>query len=46
MENTTQQKIAFTTLRVMMQMIEKSIKNGYLPESWKEDDKGNNYESV
>ena len=45
MENTTQQKISFTTLRVMMQMIEKSIKNGYLDESWKED-KLNNYESI
>lgn len=45
MENTTQQKISFTTLRVMMQMIDKSIKNGYLDESWKED-KLNNYESI
>jgi hypothetical protein len=47
MENTTQQKtMAFTTLRVIMQMIEKSIKNGYLRPEWKELDKGNNYESI
>lgn len=46
MENTTQQKtMAFTTLRVIMQMIEKSIKNGYLTDDWKKD-KINNYESI
>jgi len=47
MENTTQQKrIAFTTLRVIMQMIEKSVRYGYLKPEWKELDKGNNYESI
>jgi len=46
MENTTQQKrIEFTTLRVMMQMIEKSIKNGYLTDNWK-DDKENDYKNI
>jgi len=46
MENTTQQnKIAFTTLRVMIQKIEKSIKNGYLTDDWKKD-KINIYESI
>jgi|GEM_PF-5145120 len=46
MENTTQQKtMAFTTLRVIMQMIEKSIKNGYLRDEWK-DDKINNYNNI
>lgn len=46
MENTTQQKkIAFTTLRVIMQMIEKSIKNGYLSDDWKKD-RINNYENI
>jgi hypothetical protein len=47
MENTTQQKrMAFTTLRVIMQMAEKSVKEGYLREAWKEEDRGNNYESI
>jgi hypothetical protein len=46
MENTTQQKtMAFTTLRVIMQMIEKSIENGYLRDNWK-DDKENNYKNI
>ena len=46
MENTTQQKrIEFTTLRVIMQMIDKSIKNGYLRDNWK-DDKENNYKNI
>ena len=51
MENTTQhiQTIPmhpFSFRRKIMENIYNSIKNGYLPESWKEDDKGNNYESI
>jgi hypothetical protein len=46
MENTTQQKrIEFTTSRVIMQMIDKSIRHGYLRPEWK-DDKINNYENI
>jgi hypothetical protein len=51
MENTTQHietilVPSFSVRRKMMENILKSIKEGYLPESWKDDEKGNNYESI
>ena len=50
MENTTQhiETIlipSFTTRRRMLNNIIASVKNGYLPESWK-DDKENNYQNI
>ena len=47
MENTTQQKTlkSFTTLRVIYQIIQKSVELGYLPKGWK-NDKINNYENI
>ena len=47
MENTTQQKtLSFSSLRMIFTLAEKSVKEGYLRESWKEEDRGNNYESI
>lgn len=45
MENTTQTKLSFSKLRIMMKTIHESIFHGYLIESWK-DDKINNYENI
>lgn len=51
MENTTQHIEAilipsFSVLRRIMKNIHVSIDIGYLPESWKQDEKGNRYEGI
>lgn len=51
MENTTQhiETISipsFSVRREMVENIHNSVKYGYLPESWKEDEKGNRYEGI
>jgi hypothetical protein len=47
MENTTLQKtLSFGTLRMIFTLAENSVKEGYLRESWKEEDRGNNYENI
>lgn len=52
MENTTQHTIeatlipSFSVRRKIMENINNSIKNNYLPESWKKDEKGNRYEDI
>ena len=47
MENTTQTTFreSIAELRKMIQLIKKSVTEGYLPDNWK-DDKENNYESI
>ena len=46
MENTTQQKtISFSNLRRIVKTIHLSVKDGYLPDNWK-DDKINNYDNI
>ena len=48
MENTTQQTFreSIANLRKMIQLINESVDKGYLRNTWKQDDKGNNYESI
>ena len=48
MENTTQQTFreSIANLRKMIQLINQSVDKGYLRNTWKQDDKGNNYESI
>jgi hypothetical protein len=48
MENTTQTEFrqSIASLRMIVALIEKSVKDSYLPHNWKELDKGNNYESI